>query len=92
MQLPREYVAHMAKQLLKRLSSAKLIEFEQPDYVAEVMSQVMIDELTVELRLDDEVRKILEEHEAEMKEMGASYEEMFRKVKKQLVRDRKVIL
>ncbi len=92
MHLPREYVAYMAKQLLKRLSSAKLIEYEQPDYVAEVMSQVMLDELTVELRLDDEVRKILEEHEAEMKEMGASYEEMFRKVKKQLVRDRKVIL
>ncbi len=92
MHLPREYVAYMAKQLLKRLSSAKLIEYEQPDYVSEVMNQVMLDELTVEARLDDEVRKILEEHDSEMKEMGASYEEMFRKVKKQLVRDRKVVL
>ena len=92
MHLPREYVAHMTKELLKRLSSAKLIEYEQPEYVAEVMTEVMIDELTVEARLDEEVRKILEEHEAEMKEMGASYEEMFRKVKKQFVRERKVVL
>lgn len=92
MHLPREYVAHMAKQLLQRLSAAKLIEYDQPEYVAEVMTQVMLDELTVEIRLDEEVRKILEEHEAEMKETGASYEEMFRKVKKQLVRERKVVL
>jgi len=92
MHLPREYVAYMAKQVLKRLSAADLIQFEQPDYVREVITQVMLDELSVEARIDEEVRKILEQHGAEMKEVGASYEEMFKKVKKQLVRDRKVVL
>jgi hypothetical protein len=92
MHLPREYVAYMAKQLLKRLSEAKLVQYEQPEYVTEVISQVMLDELTVEDRINDEVRKILEEHGDEMKDMGASYEEMFKKVKKQLVREQKVIL
>jgi hypothetical protein len=92
MHLPREYVAYMAKQLLKRLTEAKLVQFDQPEYVTEVISQVMLDELTIEDRLNDEVRKILEEHGEAMKQMGASYEEMFKKVKKQLVRERKVIL
>jgi len=92
MHLPREYVAYMAKQLLKRLTAAKLIQYEQPEYVTEVVTQVMLDELSVEDRINDEVRKILEEHGTEMKRMGASYEEMFKKVKKQLVRERKVIL
>ena len=92
MHLPREYVAYMAKQVLKRLSAADLIQFEQPDYVREVITQVMLDELSVEARIDEEVRKILEQHGAEMKEVGASCEEMFKKVKKQLVRDRKVVL
>jgi hypothetical protein len=92
MHLPREYVAYMAKQLMKRLTGAKLIQYEQPEYVVEVVSQVMLDELSVEDRINDEVRQILEEHGDEMKRMGASYEEMFKKVKKQLVRDRKVIL
>ena len=92
MHLPRKYVAYMAKQVLKRLSAAGLIQFEQPDYVREVITQVMLDELSVEARIDEEVRKILEQHGAEMKEVGASYEEMFKKVKKQLVRDRKVVL
>lgn len=92
MQLPREYVAYMAREVLKRLSAAGLIQFEQSDYVTEVMTQVMLDELSVEDRINEEVRKILERHDEEMKRVGASYEEMFKKVKKQLVRDRKVVL
>jgi len=92
MQLPREYAAYMSHQVLKRLSSAGLIQFDQPDYVTEVMTQVMLDELSVEDRLNEDVRKILEQHGEEMKQVGASYEEMFKKVKKQLVRERKVVL
>jgi hypothetical protein len=82
----------MAKQVLKRLSAASLVQFEQADYVTEVMTQVMLDELGVEDRLNDDVRKILEQHGEEMKKVGASYEEMFKKVKKQLVRERKIVL
>ncbi len=92
MQLSREYVAYMAKQLLKRLAAGGLVEFDQPDYVTEVINQVMLDELSVEDRLNDEVRKILEQHGDKMKQFGASYEEAFKVVKKQLVRERKVIL
>jgi hypothetical protein len=88
----REYVAYMTKQVLKRLSDKGLIQYEQPEYITEVMTQVMLDELTVEARIDQEARQILEEHGEEMKDMGASYEEMFKKVKKQLVRERKVVL
>ena len=88
----REYVAYMTKQILKRLSDKGLIQYEQPEYITEVMTQVVLDELTVEARIDQEARQILEEHGEEMKDMGASYEEMFKKVKKQLVRERKVVL
>lgn len=92
MHLPREYVAYMAKQVLKRLTAEGLVQYDQTDYVNEVITQVMLDELSVEERLNEDVRKILEEHDEEMKQVGASYEEMFKKVKKQLVRERKVVL
>jgi hypothetical protein len=92
MQFPREYVSYMTRQVLKRLTAAGLIQYEQPEYVQEVMTQVMLDELSVEDRINEEARKILEQHDAEMKQVGASYEEMFKKVKRQLVRDRKVVL
>jgi len=92
MQFPRDYVAYMTRQILKRLTAAALIQYDQPEYVNEVMTQVMLDELSVEDRINEEARKILEEHGEEMKQVGASYEEMFKKVKRQLVRDRKVVL
>ncbi len=92
MQFPREYVAYMAKQVLKRLTQAGLIQYDQPEYVGEVMFQVISDELSVEDRINDEVRKILEKHGNEMKELGATFEDAFKAVKKQLVRERKIIL
>ena len=92
MQFPREYVIYMTRQVLKRLTAAGLIQYEQPEYVQEVMTQVMLDELSVEDRINEEARKILGQHDQEMKQVGASYEEMFKKVKRQLVRDRKVVL
>jgi len=92
MQFPREYVAYLAQQVIKRLSAERLIEVEQPDYVKEVMSQVVLQELAVEDRINDEVREKLQQIEGEMKQAGASYEEMFKKVKRQIVRERKVVL
>jgi len=92
MQFPREYVSYMTRQVLKRLTAAGLIQYEQPEYVQEVMTQVVLDELSVEDRINEEARKILEQHDEEMKQVGASYEEMFKKVKRELVRDRKVVL
>jgi hypothetical protein len=92
MQLPREYAAYMSHQVLKRLSGAGLIQFEQPEYVKEVMTQVVLEELAVEDRINDEVRQKLQEIESEMKQAGASYEEMFKKVKRQIVRERKAVL
>lgn len=92
MRLPREYAGYMAKQVLKRLTAEGLVQFEQADYVNEVMTQVLIEELSVEDHINEEVRKILEEYDGQMKQMGVSYEEMFKKVKKQLVHDRNVIL
>ena len=92
MSIPREHVTYLARQVVKRLLEAKLIQVDQPEYVLEVISQVMLDEVMIEDRINEEVRKILEEHGNEMKQMGASYEEMFKKVKKQIVRERQVIL
>ena len=92
MHFQREYVAYMAKQVLKRLSDSGLIQYEQPDYVTEVINQVMFEELSVEDRINDEVRKILEEHGNEMKELGATYDDAFKAIKKELIRQRKVIL
>jgi hypothetical protein len=92
MQLPREYVAYMSKELMRRLTDDGLIQFDQPEYVNEVMLQVVLDELSVEDRINDEARRILEEHSDQMRHFGATYEDAFKAIKRQIVRDRKIVL
>ncbi|TAM82783.1 MAG: DUF507 family protein [Acidobacteria bacterium] len=92
MQLTREYVAYMSKELMKRLTGEGLVQFDQPEYVNEVMLQVVLDELTVEDRINDEARRILEEHADQMKVFGATYEDAFKAIKKQIIRERRIVI
>ena len=52
----------------------------------------MLEELSLEDRINDEVRVILEAYSEEMRKTGANYQEMFRKVKSELVRKYKAVL
>ena len=92
MLLTRDFVAYMANELVKRLVEAEMIETKAAGPVAERVRKRMHEELSVEERLNDEVRQILTEHQDEMRRTGASYQEMYKKVKGQLARDRKLIL
>jgi hypothetical protein len=82
----------MSRELMKRLTSGGLVQFEQPEYVNEVMLQVVLDELSVEDRINDEARRILEQHADQMKRFGATYEDAFKAIKKQIIRERKVVI
>jgi hypothetical protein len=92
MLLARDYVSHMASEVIKRLVEGNLIETKAADIVTQRVRQRMVEELTVEDRLNDEVREILTQHQDEMRRTGVSYQEMYKKVKGQLARDRKLVL
>jgi hypothetical protein len=92
MLLSRDFVGHMAKEVAKRLVAGKMIETKNAETLAQQVRQVMADEIGVEDRLNDEVREILSRYSDEMRRTGASYQEMFKKVKGQLARERKLIL
>ena len=92
MLLVRDFVAHMANEVVKRLVEGELIETTAAGAVAQRVRQRMMEELTVEDRLNEEVREILIQHQDEMRRTSVSYQEMYKKVKGQLARDRKLIL
>jgi len=60
--------------------------------VKERVHASMLEELSLEDRINDEVRVILEAYSEEMRKSGANYQEMFRKVKNELVRKYKAVL
>jgi hypothetical protein len=92
MLLARDFVGYMATEVVKRLVEGEMIETKAVEGVTQRVRQRMTEELTVEDRLSEEVREILMQHQDEMRRTGASYQEMYKKVKGQLARDRKLIL
>jgi hypothetical protein len=92
MLLSRDYVGYMAKELVKRLVAEKMIETKNVEALTQQVRQVMAEEVTIEDRLNEEVREILSRYSDEMRRTGASYQEMYKKVKGQLARERKLIL
>jgi hypothetical protein len=92
MLLSRDYVGYMAKEVVKRLLAGKMIETKNAENLTQQVRQVMADEVTIEDRINEEVREILARYSEEMKSTGASYQEMYKKVKGQLARERKLIL
>jgi hypothetical protein len=92
MLLVRDYVAHMASEVVKRLVEGGHIETKALDTVINRVKVRMAEELSVEDKINDEVRQILIDHQDEMRRAGISYQDMFKKVKQQLAKDRKLIL
>ncbi|MBI3661581.1 MAG: DUF507 family protein [Acidobacteria bacterium] len=88
----REYVTYMSREVVKRLIAQEMVETQKADELTQRVRQAMAEELAVEDRLNDEARQILNQYSEEMRRTGASYQEMFKKVKSQLARERKLIL
>lgn len=92
MLLTRDFVAYMSKEIVKRLLEQEMIEAAAPDALTAKVRAALADELAVEDRLNEDVRAILTQYADEMRRTGASYQEMYKKVKNQLARERKLIL
>ena len=90
MLLPREFIAYLSRQLVTKLTQGA-IETNSPQGVAEMITNLITEELAVEDRLNDEVRDILQQYSEYMRREGVSYQEMFRKVKNTMIAERKVI-
>src|SRR5207302_382556 len=67
MLIVRDYVAHMANEVVKRLVEGGHIETKAAAAVANRVRLRMLEELTVEDRLNEEVRQILIDHQDEMR-------------------------
>lgn len=92
MLLSRDFVGYMANEVVKRLVANKMLEVGNPAALAERIRLKMTEEIGVEERLNEEVREILSQHAEEMRRTGVSYQEMYKKVKGELARQRKLIL
>lgn len=89
MLLAREFVGYLSRQLVDRLSPTAF-ETTNPGTAAGVIAAIIEEDLSTEDRLNDEVRDLLDDYSDYMRRENISYQEMFRKIKNQLMAQRKM--
>jgi hypothetical protein len=88
----KEYVGYLARQIVRRLKEGEFIDAPNTNVVVEKVNAAMQDELALEDRINEEVRAILEAYSDEARQMGADYQEAFKRIKLQLVKKYKAVL
>jgi hypothetical protein len=88
----KDYVGYLAREITKKLIDGEFIETSNLEEVRGRVNAAMLEELALEDRINDEVRIILETYSDEMRQSGANYQEMFKKIKNELVRKYKAVL
>ena len=89
MALPKEYVSYLANELAKGLAKSGKAKVYDPAAVAEKIQQAILDDFAQEEKLNQEVRDYLEKYSAEIRRDAISYQEMYKLVKKELMKKHK---
>lgn len=92
MRLSEFQVKVLCQKVLVALKSKKLIQFKKPEIeVLARMQEIFIKDLKVEDQINQEAEKILAQYEAQMGDK-IDRQKMFQMIKKQLIKDKGVIV
>jgi hypothetical protein len=91
MRVPKKMVEDMAAQIVQELVSNNFLDHPERERLLQLVHQVILDELMVEDKIDEEVRQILSEHADDLQRANVQYHEMFKRVKAKLQRERNLI-
>ncbi len=92
MGLRKEFVRLLSTRIVEELLQQEMIETAVKGRISEELFAVMDAEVSLEDRLNDEVRTMLNQYQDQMRQSGASYQEMFKLIKNKLVKERKLVL
>ena len=93
MRLSKERVRHLAEALATRLVQEGHVTLTGAHKVfVEALDHAVTEELSIEDRLNAEVRQMLKAHEQEIERGNVDYQKMFTMLKGKLARERGIIL
>jgi uncharacterized protein len=92
MRLSPDEIQFISRKIVKTLVSAGRLEVDSEPRVIEAIAHVIVDELMVEDRLNEEARQVLSEHMTQMERSDIAYSEMFKKVKRELAKKKGIVL
>ncbi len=93
MRMKPEKVEYLAKKITERLHALKKLEFSAPDPQVEgTVYRVFLDDLRREEQIEHEAEEILRQHRQHINLRNLSYSTLLQKTKKELARQKKVVL
>jgi len=93
MRIPKSWVPIMAKRIIDNLIARELITPKIPvEKLIERADAILLEELMVEDRLNDEVRVLLKKHETDIERNRMDYRKLFELTKQKLVKERNLVL
>ena len=93
MRITKEFVETLSKKVVRSLTDKDLINWEEKiDKLETIVAGIIIEDLMVEDRLNEEVKTLLESKTEEYERSMMDYGRVFQMVKSKLVRERGLIL
>ena len=92
MRLTSDEIEFLARKIIKTLVGAGKLEVDSESRVVGDVIKVITEEMSVEDRLNEEVRAVLMQHSAEMERSNMSYTDMFKMLKKKMAKEKGIIL
>jgi len=93
MRIPKTWVPLLAKKIIDNILAKNLATTAVPR--AKLISEaegILMNELTIEDRLNEEVRELLKTHATEIEKGRLDYRRLFEMTKQKLVRERNLVL
>jgi hypothetical protein len=90
--MTHEQIDVIAFRVIRDLSKLGLIRVENAAEAEGRMSGIVVEELNVEDRLNDEVRDIMRTYDDQIRRADVQFHEMFKVIKSKLARERNIIL
>ena len=92
MRLSTDEIQFISRKIVKTLVGAGRLEVDDEGRTVEGIARVIADELMVEDRLNEEAREVLAQHMTQMERSDITYSEMFKKVKRELAKQKGIVL
>jgi hypothetical protein len=93
MRIPKSWVPLLAKRIVDNTISKELVKPAVPlEKLLLETEELLLDELSVEDRLNEEVREILKKFSPEIERSHLDYRKLFELTKQKLVKERNLIL
>ena len=90
MLLPRTFISYLAREVARRLSQGS-IQTSNEASVRDAFEEVLIDELSLEDEINAEARELLNQYTDYIRQERIPYQEMFWKVKRNILAERKAV-